>query len=128
MTITVTIRRRIPSANAFNNKRGTMASFAYRKDRDAWMILLRCCLRPKPAPGKCFVRVEVHSYRNRILDDANFRAGCKGPIDNLVSLGYLHDDHPKYFHADYTQHQVPRVEERTVFIIHPPQPITPEKK
>jgi hypothetical protein len=120
VTIRVEIKRRILSANAFTNQRGPMKSFAYRKDRDAWFIMLRAALRPRPAPGKCHVRMEVHSYRNRVLDDANFRGGCKGLVDNLKTLGYLHDDAPKYFFCDYFQHQVPRIAERTVLVIHPP--------
>lgn len=121
--IEITIRRRIPSANAFNNKRGVPASFAYRKERDVWMYLLRAALRQRAPMPKAHVRIEVHSYRNRVMDDANFRGGCKGIVDNLIGLGYLHDDAPKYFFADYTQHQVPRIAEKTVLIVHPPTPI-----
>ncbi len=123
---TVVIRRRIQSANAFTNQRGPAKQSAYRKDRDAWMMLLRVWLRPCARPAKCHTRVEIHSFRNRILDDANLRGGCKGLVDNLKRLGLLYDDAPRFFHCDYEQHQVPRAEERTVVIIHPSTPVDEE--
>lgn len=118
MTIKLTINRKVQSANAFVNRRGFGGTNAYKKDRDAWRILLRAALTPRNPP-KSMVRVDVLSYRNRELDHANLVGGCKGLVDELKRLGLIYDDAPKYFEGTYRQAKVPRAEERTVITIIP---------
>lgn len=114
--IHITIRRRIPSQNAYSNKHFKFGKSAYAKERDHWHALLRAAVRPKEPPTHK-VNMVIKSYRNRLVDDANLRGGAKAIPDCLIKLGYLKDDSVKWFFSDYEQHQVKRVDERTEIIL-----------
>jgi hypothetical protein len=105
---TVIIKRRVPSQN-----RSQYAHWrTYATERDTWFILLRAQLPPRRAPEHP-IRMQLRSYRTRLLDYANLVGGAKPIPDCLMRLGYLKDDSPRWFHCDYFQFQVPAAEERT---------------
>lgn len=112
MRLTVTIKRRTPSQNAatFGHWRG------YTKERDAWYVLLRAALKPRPAP-RHLISAEITSFRNRLLDYGNLVGGMKPIPDCLVRLGYLKDDGPAWFDCEYRQEKCRRADERTVITI-----------
>lgn len=105
----IVIRRRIPSQNASLYRHWR----AYTRERDAWFVLLRAALPPRRAPPAHPVRLLIRSLRARLVDYANLVGGAKPIPDCLIRLGYLRDDGPRWFHAEYAQAQVPRADERT---------------
>ena len=105
----IILRRRIPSQNRFQYAHWR----AYAAERDAWFVLLRAHLTPRSPAPEFPVRIRLHSFRTRLLDYANLVGGAKPIPDALIRLGYLKDDHPRWFHADYHQTQVAKAEERT---------------
>jgi len=110
----VRIDRLLPSANLWNNKRGRFASQTYSKERDAWMILLRCALPIRNRAPQIHVRMRITSYRRSILDYGNLVAGAKPIPDCLKYLGYIYDDAPKWFTCAYEQFQAPEALRGTV--------------
>ena len=106
---TLILKRRIPSQNQFHYAHWRK----YATERDAWFILLRTTLIPRAHPPDYPVRIRLHSFRTRLLDYANLVGGAKPIPDALIKLGYLKDDHPRWFHADYHQTLVAKTEERT---------------
>ena len=48
-----------------------------------------------------------------LVDYANLVGGAKPIPDNLIRLGYLKDDSPRWFRCEYLQTQVPKKDERT---------------
>lgn len=106
---TVIIKRRVPSQN-----QSTYAHWsAYHKEKSAWAMLIAAGL-PQRKPPTSPVHIRIASYRNRLLDFANLVGGCKPIIDQLKHRGYIRDDSVRWFRCDYSQVQVPRVDERTV--------------
>ncbi len=106
---TFLLRRRIPSQNQFHYAHWRK----YAAERDAWFLLLRAQLAPRAQPPQWPVRIRLHSFRTRLLDYANLVGGAKPIPDALMRLGYLKDDSPRWFHADYHQTLVAKAEERT---------------
>lgn len=104
----IVVRRRVPSQNA--SQYGHWRT--YTKERDMWFVLLRAQLPPRRAPEHA-IRMQLRSYRTRLVDYANLVGGAKPIPDCLVKLGYLKDDSPRWFHCDYFQIQVPKADERT---------------
>ena len=104
----IVVKRRVPSQNASMYRHWS----AYTAERDAWFILLRAQLAPKPPPDEP-VRLILRSLRTRLVDYANFVGGAKPIPDCLIRLGYLKDDSPRWFHCDYYQSVVPKDQERT---------------
>ena len=104
----IVIKRRVPSQNQSQYKHWRN----YTRERDAWFVLLRSQLTPRPAIEEP-VRLAIRSFRNRLVDFANLVGGAKPIPDCLIRLGYLKDDAPKWFRCTYEQFQVPRLEERT---------------
>ncbi len=104
----IVIRRRLPSQNASMYRHWR----TYTTERDAWFVLLRAKLRPRP-PVDAPVRMAIRSYRTRLIDFANLVGGAKPIPDCLVRLGYLKDDSPHWFECEYQQHQVAKPDERT---------------
>ena len=100
--------RRVPSQNRSQYSHWSI----YAKERDAWFILMRSQLSPRP-PLTIPVRIELRSFRTRLMDYANLVGGAKPIPDALVRLGWLKDDSPRWFHCDYFQFQVAKAEERT---------------
>jgi hypothetical protein len=107
----VIIRRRVPSQNASMYKHWS----AYTKERDQWFILLRQQLPPRSPPDHP-VRMQIRSYRTRMVDFANFVGGAKPIPDCLIRLGYLKDDNPHWFACEYQQFIVPKTDERTELV------------
>lgn len=105
---TIIVRRRIPSQNAAQYSHWR----TYTKERDTWFILLRAQLPPRRPPEHP-IRMQLRSYRTRLVDYANLVGGAKPIPDGLIRLGYLKDDSPRWFHCDYFQSQVAKAEERT---------------
>lgn len=110
-----TIKRRTPSGNksTFGHWRD------YAKERDVWMILMRCAF-PVKHPPTHRVRVHIISYRVRLCDRINGANGAKPILDSLVRLGYLFDDSEEWLDDTYDQVKCPRVEERTVIRVENP--------
>jgi len=111
--ITVTVKRRVPSQNIWNNKRGIMGSMVYKKERDVWYALLRAALKPKDRPIH-LVQVKIISFRSSLLDFGNLVGGAKMIPDGLIKLGYLFDDAPAWFYCEYEQRKCPRNSECTI--------------
>ena len=105
---TIIIRRRLPSQN--RSQYGHWSR--YVKERDAWFILLRAELPPRP-PIDHPVQLIIRSYRVRLCDYANLVGGAKPIPDALMRLGYLKDDSPRWFFCEYFQSIVPKDQERT---------------
>ncbi len=108
MPFTIVVPRRVPSQNRSQYSHWN----AYRKERDAWFVLLRRHLPPR-APVSVPVRLLIQSFRTRLIDYANLVGGAKPIPDGLVRLGYLKDDSPEWFTCSYEQHKVTKEEERT---------------
>lgn len=102
------IRRRVPSQNQTQYRHWS----EYVREREAWFLLLRAQLPPRRPPEHP-VRIALRSYRLRLVDFANLVGGAKPIPDALTRLGWIRDDHPRWFFCDYSQIQVPRAEERT---------------
>ena len=85
---------------------------AYRKERDAWAMLLRAQLPQRP-PVTVPVRLSIASFRTRLCDYANLVGGAKPIPDCLIQLGWLKDDHPDWMTGVYEQHVVTKAQERT---------------
>ena len=104
----IVIPRRLPSQNRSQYRHWSH----YRRERDAWFVLLRAQLPPR-RPVAHPVALALRSFRSRLVDYANLVGGAKMVPDCLITLGYLKDDSPRWFRCDYRQIQVPRAEERT---------------
>jgi len=113
----IVIPRRIPSQNRSQYRHWS----AYTRERDAWYVLLRQQLPPRPPPDAP-VCMEIRSFRTRLVDFANLVGGAKMIPDCLFRLGWIRDDSPRWFHCDYRQIQVPKAEERTELEFIPSQP------
>lgn len=50
--------------------------------------------------------VIITSHRRKVLDDDNFRIGCKPIIDILTRLNLLRDDSPRWIFAQYYQETI----------------------
>lgn len=114
--IRLTIKRKLPSQNDWSNKRGVGAKFAYTKERNVWMALLRSVLTPQ-APPTGHVRAEICSYRTHLLDYGNLVGGAKPIPDCLKALGYIRDDRPSLFTCTYTQVRCKPSEVRTTITL-----------
>lgn len=109
----ITIFKKIESQNLWNNKRGRGAQFIYKNDRDEWQVELRAQLMPRHAEKKK-MKIEIVSYRGRLLDYGNLIGGCKGLIDCLcrstdrypARLGAIWDDSPAWLVLEAKQVQV----------------------
>lgn len=108
MSQVIVVRRRIPSQNTAQYRHWR----TYSRERDAWFILLRACLPPRP-PVDAPVAMAIRSYRTRLCDYANLVGGSKPIPDCLIRLGYLRDDGPGHFRCTYEQFQVAKADERT---------------
>jgi len=109
-SVVLRLPRRLPSQNRFHYRHWSI----YRKERDAWFLLLRQHLPPRPTPPTPVARrLIIRSYRTRLCDYANLVGGAKPIPDCLIRLGYLQDDSPKWFSCSYEQFQVAAAEERT---------------
>ena len=95
----------VPSQNRSHLK--GPARFAYKKHRDECQLLVRAAkmrigiadaIRPRRVTLRRF-----YSGRGRLMDDANFRAGCKALVDSLVREELLVDDAPAWMTAYYHQ-------------------------
>lgn len=75
-------------------ERGTLDSATSRQQKS------RNCV----AFGGPFVRVTLVNFRRRILDDDNYRAGCKGLRDAIARWLGL-DDNEKFIKWNYAQVQ-----------------------
>ncbi|MDA3963692.1 MAG: hypothetical protein PF961_23130 [Planctomycetota bacterium] len=104
----IVIQRRLPSQNKSHYRHWSH----YRKERDAWFVLLRAQLPPQHS-AEVPVAIALRSYRTRLVDYANLVGGAKMVPDCLITLGYLKDDAPQWFRCSYEQFQVPKAEERT---------------
>ena len=83
----VAIQRKVPSQNQFHYAHWT----AYRKERDAWALLLRAQIPQRPAVSFP-VQLLIASFRTRLCDYANLVGGAKPIPDCLIQLGWLRDD------------------------------------
>lgn len=118
-SITVTIKRRLPSQNLWNNKRGMFGSLTYKRERDIWYALMRAALTPKDPPEHK-VAAKIISFRSSELDHANLVGGAKMIPDALKILGYIKDDKPRWFSCEYEQRKSSRAAECTIIhIINP---------
>jgi len=89
--------------------------YAYPKERDEWMIRLRCALMPRVMAPQHKIFARIISYRvGPLLDYGNLVGGAKPIPDCLIRLGYLKDDAPKWFECEYLQEKCKRDEARTV--------------
>ena len=104
----VAINRRVPSQNQFHY----MHWSAYKKERDAWALLLRAQIPQRPSVV-IPVQLTIASFRTRLCDYANLVGGAKPIPDCLIQLGWLKDDHPDWMTCTYTQEQVTAAQERT---------------
>lgn len=102
--ITVVIAREVPSQNRFQYSHW----LAYTRERDAWLLMLRVHLRPRPHPPTRPVRATILSLRNRIIDYGNFVGGAKPIPDCLKRLGYIVDDSPRWWTCEYVQQRAPK--------------------
>jgi len=88
-----------PSANELNKHSGARLRAAIRKAVKKWLgdVLLRMTAGTpglNRATGRR--RVQIVCYRGRELDEDNKSAGCKPIADELVAIGLLHDDGPRW--------------------------------
>ena len=49
-------------------------------------------------------KLQIISYRKKLLDKDNLYGGCKGLIDALISEGFIFDDSPEYIDLTVEQH------------------------
>lgn len=111
---TLRIEAASPSQNAFAFSHWRKA----KASKDAWKMLIRCAkgfLEIPKAEGKRTLTIERHSPRE--LDEPNLIGGAKGIIDNLVQLGLLVDDKPKFLDLRVKQVKVKKAGEHTLLIL-----------
>ena len=104
----VIIKRKVPSQNQSQYRHWSL----YHQEKEAWYILLRAQFAPRK-PREEPMRMVLRSYRSRLMDYANLVGGAKPIPDALIRLGVLKDDSPRWFHCEYYQFQVPKIDERT---------------
>jgi hypothetical protein len=66
-----------------------------------WHKALTLILGNSKKPPKKKLEISITSFRSRILDDDNFRGGCKPILDYLEKAGYVDND--KNISAEYKQ-------------------------
>ena len=110
----IVIERQIPSQNEFQYSGWRK----YRRERNMWYTLLRSKLIPRQPVDRKMAAIIV-SYRPRLLDMGNLVGGAKPIPDGLKRLGYIRDDSPEWFTAEYRQIKVPGKQARTEITLHP---------
>ena len=94
----------VQSANA-HIVNGRVASWAYRKRRDEWTMLMRVASRHIPGPtGKRRITLtRLYSGRQREWDRDNLVGGAKLVLDAAVKAGILIDDAKAFAEVHYLQ-------------------------
>lgn len=108
--ITTTLTRKVESSNKFQWRHWRF----YANYNKAWLRELTQALKANVTAER-FHRVHIVSYRKMMLDDANFRGGCKPIPDSLKKLGYIVDDNDKELLVTYQQ--VKSKEVKTVIMV-----------
>ena len=77
-----------------------------RRLKNQWAIMLKSRLHEAK---RAYKFVQIHAFRNRLLDYDNLVGGCKEAIvDNLKDLGFIEDDSPDKVNVIYNQSKVRR--------------------
>ncbi len=86
--------------------------WAYRKERDAWEVLLIASRVNQQIPIAASPRrvmfTRLYSGRKKLRDTGNVIGGMKLVVDAMVLAGLLVDDSPKFFEAYYRQVRIER--------------------
>ena len=88
-----------PSLNELNKYSGDFLRAAIRKAVHQWLgdaLLAATCTTPGLNPQAGRRRVQIVCYRDWELDADNSMGGCKPIVDELVAVGLLRDDRPKW--------------------------------
>jgi hypothetical protein len=73
----------------------------YANYKTKWHKAMNILLGNNRYSPKKKLKIKITSYRTRMLDDDNFRGGCKPILDYLEKAGYVEND--KNITAEYEQ-------------------------
>ena len=88
-----------PSLNVLKKHSGERLTREIRKAVRKWLgdaLLAATCETPGLNPQTGRRRVQIVCYRGRELDADNIMGGCKPIVDELVAVGLLRDDGPRF--------------------------------
>lgn len=95
----------VRSSNELHLKSG--ARWKYTKIRDEYALLIRNAknrLAISEATGvRRLTLCRIYTGRGKLMDDANFRAGCKPIVDCIAREKLLRDDSPRWLEDYYRQ-------------------------
>ncbi len=95
---------KIKSLNVLNREHWAVK----RRSKQEYQIFIRNQMRLKKI-SKCNhkqkFKLQIISYRKKLLDKDNLYGGCKGLIDALISEGFIFDDSPEYIDLTVEQHK-----------------------
>ena len=95
---------KIKSLNVLNREHWAVK----RRSKQEYQIFIRNQMRLKKI-GNCNhkqkFKLQIISYRKKLLDKDNLYGGCKGLIDALISEGFIFDDSPEYIDLTVEQHK-----------------------